>query len=149
MSESKKQRLLFGNGTVEDLEKGVKMFQLLAEVFSRPIIGHTGWEDAITEEQKQRIEIERMKQVKEADGKPITEATDYEAMVYIMTASLSEPLSSTWLNIYTYLFRKFYPDKAKEIFSEHEGQKLEQWVEEPDLKRLKQWLLKTSKITRP
>jgi len=140
-----KQKLLLENATVEDIEKGSKMFAMLAEVFSRPIIGHIGWEDSITEEQKQRITIERMKQVKEANDKPITEATDYEAIVYLMTASLTQPLSNTYFNIYVYLFRKFYPDKAKEIFQEHEGQKLEQWIEEPELKQLKTWLYKQSR----
>jgi hypothetical protein len=145
MEKKQKQALLMGEGTVEDLEKGRRMFEMLAQVFTRPIIAMVGWEDSITAEQKARIEIERMKQVREADGKPIIEATDYEAMVYIMTASLTQPLSSTYFNIYAYLFRKFYPDKAKEIFEEHEGQKLDQWIEEPDLKRLKQWLYKTSR----
>jgi len=147
--EKDKQRLLFGKGTVEDLEKGRRMFEMLAQVFTRPIVTMVGWENSITQEQKQRITIERMKQIKEANGNPIIEATDYEALVYIMTVSLTSPLDTAAYHIYAYLFRKFYPDKAKEIFEDHEGQKLDQWIEEPELKRLKQWLHKTSQKAKP
>lgn len=145
MTEKSKQRLLMGNGTLEDFKAGQRMFEMLAGMFFRPIIGHTVWKDSITEEQKQRIQIERLKQIAESNGEPITTATDYEAMIYIMTASLSAPLDRTYVHIYSFLFRKFYPDKAKEIFPDHEGQKLDQWTEEPELTRLKQWLWKKSK----
>jgi len=140
-----KQRLLHSEGTVEDYEKSKKMFtQLVEALFSRPIIGHIMWVDSITTEQKARIKIERMKQIAQAKGEKITEATDYEAMVYVMTASLAMPLDRWWFNIYAFLFRKFYPEKANEIFEPHEGQKLEM-IETRDLTRLKQWLYKTSK----
>lgn len=138
-----KQETLQG-GTVEDLEKGRRMFQMMAELFTRSIIGHTAWADTITEEQKQRIQIERLKQIKQANGEKITEATDYEAMVYISTASLATPLSHSWFNIYAFLFRKFYPKKVDQIFEKHEGQKLE-LIETRDLKKLKAWLYKVSK----
>lgn len=141
-----KQRLLHSEGTVEDYEKSRRMFmQLFEALCDRPIIGHTMWADSITTEQKARIKIERMKQIKKANGEKITESTEYEALIYVMTASLANPLSRTWFNIYAWLFRKFYPEKAKEIFSEYEGQKLEKWTEESDLIRLKRWLYKVSK----
>lgn len=61
------QRLLLGEGTVKQQEIAMKYINLIFEaLFSRPIIGHRGWEDEITEEQRQRIKIERLKQVAEA-----------------------------------------------------------------------------------
>lgn len=137
--------MLHSEGTVEDHEKSQKMFmQLFEALCDRPIIGHTMWADSITTEQKARIKIERMKQIAQAKGEKITEATDYEAMVYVMTASLAIPLDRWWFNIYAFLFHKFYPDKANEIFEPYQGQKLEM-IEERDLIRLKQWLYKVSK----
>jgi len=42
-------------------------------------------------------------------------ATDYEAMVYLHTASLATPFSESWYNIYMYLLSKYYPQQAKRI----------------------------------
>lgn len=52
-----KQRMLSG-GTVEDYDMGKKMFELLAEMMTKPIIGFTGWESAITPEQVDRVKLE-------------------------------------------------------------------------------------------
>jgi len=131
-------------GTVQDYERGERMFRMLAELFSKPkpIIGHPAWKDSITAEQKARIQVERLKQIKESNGEKITEATDYEALVYVMTVSFAMPLNTTWFNIYTFLFRKFHPEQANQIFESHEGQKLDEFIEQRDLTRLKQWLWK-------
>ncbi len=74
-----------------------------------PIIACSGWEDMVTEEMKSRIEIERF-----ASSTSDT-ATDYEAMVYLHTASLTVPIIGEWYNIYTFLFSKYHPEQAKEI----------------------------------
>lgn len=129
--------------TLEDEKKATEMLASLIKVFTNPIIGHAGWADTITAEQKERIRIERLAQIMKAKGQPITEATDYEAMIYVMTASLANPLNRDWFNIYAYLFRKFYPEQAKTIFSEHEGIELAKYTEARELQRLKQWLWKT------
>lgn len=135
------QKLLFVEGTVEQRKAGLKMFEALAEIFVRPVIGHRGWEKSITPEMKQRITIERLKQVKQSKGR-IEEATDYEAMVYLSTASLSFPLSRMWGRIYFHLFKKFYPDKS-DFVPEHDAH-LDIQAEQ-ELKNLKRWLLKQSK----
>lgn len=137
------QKLLSGQGTVEDLKKSRDMFAALFEaMFERPIIGHPAWKDSITAEQKARIKIERMKQIAKANGEKITEATDYEALVYLMTVSLADPLGRTAQKIYYHLFKKFFPDKSGFI-PDYEA-KLD-IQSEPELLRLKQWLYKTSK----
>lgn len=136
------QKLLAGEGTVESREKRRKMFMALFEaMFERPIIGHTSWADSITSEQKARIKVERLKQIKRANGEKITEATDYEALVYLMTASLTAPLGRTAQRIYFHLFKKFFPDKS-DFIPDYEVQLDIQ--SEPELRRLKQWLYKTS-----
>lgn len=63
----------------------------------------------VTKEMKTRIKTERL-------STPLSEtATDYEAMVYLHTASLAIPLSREWYNIYTFLFSKYHPEQAKRI----------------------------------
>lgn len=135
-----KQTTLTG-GNLEDFKKGERMFEQLAEMFFRPIIGLTMWKDAITQEQRERIKTERMKQIEGSNGEPITEATDYEALVYLMTVSLAQPLSSMYGKIYYCLFKKFYPDKS-DFIPEHEAHLDIQ--SKPALKNLKQRLYKQS-----
>jgi hypothetical protein len=109
---------------VDKLEKGVK------RVFA-PIIAYTGWEDVVTDEMKNRIQIERL-------ANPLMEtATDYEAMVYLHTASLATPLSREMTNIYSYLFSKYRTKQAKEI-----GVYIDKIseTEQRELTKLKKWI---------
>ena len=109
---------------VDKLEKGVK--RLFA-----PIIAYTGWEDVVTDEMKNRIQIERL-------ANPLMEtATDYEAMVYLHTASLATPLSREMTNVYSYLFSKYHSEQAEGIgiyldkiseMEQHELAKLKKWI---------------------
>ena len=140
-TEKAGQKLLFSDQTVRENEdsykQGQKMFEALAAMLMRPIIGHQGWEKDITQEQKSRIKIERLKQIAQSKGK-ITDATDYEALVYLSTASLAAPMDSEYTKIFQYLFQEIYPDKLFE-----EKMTLSEW-EQSHLKRLKEWLYKTS-----
>lgn len=98
-----------------------------------PIIAFKGYEDLVTEEMKNRIIIERLKDIS-SDS-----ATDYEAMVYLHTASLAVPLSKDWFNIYAYLFSKYHPKEAKRIGVYKE--KLTK-LENRKLEDLKKWIYK-------
>lgn len=111
---------------VDKFERGVK------RVFA-PIIAYTGWEDVVTDDMKNRIQIERL-------ANPLLEtATDYEAMVYLHTASLATPLSGEMTNIYSYLFSKYHTEQAKGI-----GVYLDNIseTEEHELSQLKDWIFK-------
>jgi len=145
MKRTEQKRL--SGGTVEDYEKSRKMFEALTELIfePRPIIGHTAWKDSISTQQRWRIQFERMNQIKEANGEKIREATNYEALIYISTVSLAMPLSSMWQRIYSYLFKKFYPDKSDFIPAYEARLDIQS---EPELRRLKSWLWKQSKTTR-
>jgi hypothetical protein len=111
---------------VDKLEKGVK--RLFA-----PIIAYTGWEDVVTDEMKNRIQIERL-------ANPLMEtATDYEAMVYLHTASLATPLSREMTNVYSYLFSKYHTKQAMEIGVYVD--KISE-TEERELSQLKKWIFK-------
>jgi len=107
-----------------------------------PIIAFQGQEDVITPEIKERIRTERMAQMTQAKGEKIDEATDYEAMIYLHTASLAQPMSPMWGRIYMHLFKKFYPEKS-DFIPEYEATLQDQ--DKVELHRLKQWLYKTAR----
>ncbi len=138
---TKEQKLLFGEGTVKQREQGLRIFDMLAELLSKPrtIIGHRGWSAMITEEQKTRIQMERLKQIKNSKGEKITEATDYEALTYIATASMDAPLDRMWTRIYFHLLKRFYPDNS-DFIEDHEA--ILQLQDKQYLCRLKQWIYK-------
>lgn len=109
--------------------------RLIKKMFA-PIVVFKGYEDMVTEEMKTRIMAERLKNNDDT-------ATDYEAMVYLHTASLAVPLSEDWYNVYTYLFSKYYPEKAKRIgvykksltkAEERELEDLKKWIYEQPMK---------------
>jgi len=82
----------------------------LVFAIAAPIVGYPPWHQDITDEMKGRVKIERMKALMLNEN--LDMATDYEAMVYLHTASLAAPMNSRWCRIYLYLFKKFYPKKA-------------------------------------
>lgn len=105
----------------------------------KPIIGHLGWQGMISPEQVKRIHAERSKQIEQSHGAKITEATDYEALVYLSTASFATPLDSTYAKIMMYLFQKCYPGQTVITEKVTLGN-----YEEHHLKRLKEWLSKAA-----
>jgi len=109
---------------VDELERQIK------RMFA-PIVVFTGCEDLVTERMRIRIHLERLlKPSKEA-------ATDYEAMVYLHTASLAVPFTEKWFHIYSFLFSKYHPEQAKEI-GVHTEQISE--LEQHELSQLKKWI---------
>lgn len=139
--------MLVGKGTVEDFLKGQKMFMMLAEMLSgkRKIVAHPMWKDTITEEQKMRVEMERMKQIGKSDGNKIDCSTDFEALIYLMTWSLAAPIGEQWTRIYSYLFKKFYPKQSEAIGAHRYETELRELTDLPELERLKRWIYKQSK----
>lgn len=71
-----------------------------------PIIAYPGgWSAEITQEQKDRVIVERLKNTENT-------ATDYEAMLYLMTASLTAPLDDDDAQVYLYLVKKTHPNSG-------------------------------------
>ena len=52
------------------------------------------------------------------------ECTEFEAMLYISTATLEHPISHDWYCIYTWLFWRWGPEQAAQVFDGQDGQKL-------------------------
>lgn len=108
---------------VDKLEKHIK------RMFA-PIVVYKGCEDLVTENMKTRIHIERLITSEEA-------ATDYEAMIYLHTASLVAPFSEDWYHIYSLLFSKYHPEQAKtiDVYREQLSE-----MERRELTQLKKWI---------
>ena len=69
------------------------------------------------------------------------ECSDYDALIYVQTASMSFPLDTEWFNIFMWLFMKYYKDEAPSEWNEEHGRELS-YCEKHDLLRLKQWIFK-------
>ena len=85
----------------------------------------------VTDEMRTNVLTERLANVSSDT------ATDYEAMVYLHTASLALPLGRELENVYSFLFSKYYPKPAKEI-----GMYTEKMDEtgQRELTKLKKWI---------
>ena len=119
----------------KDTDQFVDQFMYL---LTAPYMFYPPWGDIWTyEDRKNDALMHRL-----AHGKEIWETqqcTEYEAMVYISTATLSAPPSHDWYCIYAWLFRRWRPEQGAEIFNDREGEKLNVNQEE-DLTRLRQWI---------
>ena len=99
----------------------------LLGVFTDPIVCYRGGGGAyIPEHLKSEVTIQRLLSVKKyADKKleltdeeflyDIDMATDIEAIIYLMTASLSVPINHEWTEIYLYLNKNYFMSKKNEI----------------------------------
>ena len=111
----------------------------LAYMLMAPTIVWPQMEGSITEEMKQRCKTERLLAV--AQGVEGT-ATDFEAMIFISSATLANPPSQTWFRLYIHLFKRFYPEQHKQITGEMGEEREPQPHELQELERLKQWIYK-------
>jgi len=78
-----------------------------------PFVGTPEWKDLLRDEElKFQAKLHRL-----ANSLKIIQeekATEYEALLYLHTASLTAPLKEEWIRIYKYLFKKFYSNKLPE-----------------------------------
>ena len=68
------------------------------------------------------------------------ECTEFEAMLYVSTASLTHPISRDWADIYFYLFYRWNPEAAEAI--KVEPRELD-YSQQEDLRRLRSWIYRT------
>lgn len=69
------------------------------------------------------------------------ECSDYDALIYVQTASMRFPFDTEWHNIFMWLFMKYYKDIAPSEWIEEHGRELNDY-EKGLLKRLKVWIFK-------
>ena len=108
------------------------MYCLLA-----PLIGYPGWEDVVSQH-KDRVILMRL-----GHGLEIAEtqqATEFETMLYLSSASLAAPMSHDWAEVYFHLFHRCFTNQpaAEDIPNrELRGDQVE------DLTRMRRWLYRT------
>ena len=103
-----------------------------------PFIGFPGWEDELRNH-KTEILLQRMLRSKEIFE--TQQCTELEAMLYVSTASLAQPISHDWAQIYMWLFKRWQPDTAERLDISPDRPELNVNQQE-DLARLRSWLFK-------
>ena len=90
-----------------------KQIEQMVFALTAPLVVWRGSERDARDEWKVKAKIYRLAKLMRGEDDDM--ATDYEAMIYISTASLSVPLGHSWYRIYVHLFREFYEEHADEI----------------------------------
>ncbi len=102
------------------MKKDTKVVKELIEAFSTPIVYHPGgWDESLPRWLKEQVLIERMGMALDGGW---NEATDAEIVCYLNTASMAQPISSDWIQIYLYeaallmpQIRQAIPDIKQEL----------------------------------
>lgn len=111
----------------------LKEWAVLSEVLTTPIVYHPGgWEGTVPEELKREVVRQRAEKLLNGGW---DEATDAEVLCYLMTASLVQPLTSDWTQIFLYQGSLFMPQIREVISDTPEGLSDYQKSEVQDLKR--------------
>lgn len=105
-------------------------------MFKAPVITWPGYED-LAKNHKDRIITYRLVGVKDIQEK---KAVDYEAMLYISTASFDAPLSHEWVKLYARLFRQYYGSEKSDAIGITEEKVYDNELHQLD--RLKSWIYK-------
>jgi len=91
----------------------LKEWDVLTEVLTTPIVYHPGgWEDTVPEELRREVLKQRIEKMVNGGW---NEATDAEVLCYLMTASLVQPLSSDWTQIFLYEGAQFMPQLREAV----------------------------------
>ena len=125
----------------KSLEKeGEEFAQLFVHILRAPIVGWPGWVETLGD-QWDKVLIQRL-----AHHQDFVEGmcTEYEAMLYISTATLVAPPSHNWFNIYMWLFNRYMPEAAKA--NDLVGPARLEGSDAEDLKRLRQWIFKSQAL---
>jgi len=110
-------------------------------MFKAPYITWPDYEGYITPDMKQRAELERFKNITEI--METKEATDYEVVIYLHTASFIHPLPRTFVKMYFRCFAKYYD--IKQILDDDSSLKYYTELDENeiwDYHRFKKWIFK-------
>ena len=118
-----------------DADQFVDQFMYL---LTAPYMFYPPWDDFWTyQDRKNDALMQRL-----AHGQEIwdtKECTEYEAMIYISSATLVHPPSHDWFQIYMWLFNRWNPELAKEQDLQPDRPELNVNQRE-DLARLRQWI---------
>ena len=117
---------------------GEELVNQMMYLLTGPYVGFPGWEDLLRNH-KDRIIVERMKHHKEIFE--TQQCSEFEAMLYLSTASLAQPIGHDWAQIYLYLFNGVMPEVAKDLDVLPDRPELNE-NQKDDLLGLRRWIFK-------
>ena len=123
--------------TREERESDKFVLQMMY-LLEAPMLGMPMWLDTL-KQHKGEITLERLGRQREIFE--TRQCTEFEAMLYISTASLEYALSHDWAEIYMYLFKKWSPEKAKAAGIEP-PEELSRYPQQEDLNKLRHWIFR-------
>jgi len=126
--------------TKEEREEG-KFVDQMMYLLTAPYMFYPPW-DSVWEASgnKEEAKLLRLGQAKEILEKEM--CTEFEAMLYISSATLSHPMSHDWYVVYGWLFKRCKPEH--DIFDEHEiPEQLNKYPQQEDLDRLRRWIYRS------
>ncbi|MDP3064137.1 MAG: hypothetical protein Q8O40_13145 [Chloroflexota bacterium] len=103
-----------------------------------PLILYPGWEESFRDRMSD-VTLQRMIHHKEIFTQQM--CTEYEAMLYISSATLVASPSHDWYVIYMWLFKRWNKEAAEKIGMDDAPEKLNSNQQE-DLAGLRQWIFK-------
>jgi len=95
------------------MKKDAKWIYDIVGAIQYPIVAHPMWAKSVPDNLKRDMPIIRLAQLMKDPELAGVYATDIEAMIYIMTASLAFPLNCHWTQVYMHLTRKYMLDWVK------------------------------------
>ena len=101
-----------------------------------PHLAYSGFESMLP--RRDEITLQRL-----LHGQEIFEdemATEFEAMLYLSTASFSSPMTHDWLAIYMWLFNRWKPETAEEL---EIGVEVLDRNQVEELNRFRRWIYRT------
>ena len=120
-------------------ERGSEKFVLqMMYLLQAPMMGMPMWLDTLAQH-KDEITMQRLLHGMEIFNSQ--KCTEFEAMLYISTASLEYALNHDWAEIYMYLFKKWSPEKAKAAGIEPPDE-LSRYPQQKDLNKLRHWIFR-------
>ena len=109
-------------------------------LLTAPYMFYPPWDDVWTPENKNRALIYRLAHAMEIFR--TEQATEYETMLYISTATLAGPPSHDWFQIYMWLFSRWKPELAKEL-ELLPGRPELNITQTEDLTQLRRWIFRS------
>jgi hypothetical protein len=117
-----------------------KKFELqFGYMINCPVICWVGFEDSLTQEQKEKYKIESMINVIEIFEKE--QACDYHVCIYFSQATLVAKPSHDWSRIYFYLMQKYFGLESTDFINDGKPMELEA-DEIEKMEHLKHWIFK-------
>ncbi len=103
-----------------------------------PIVLYPGWEESFKD---QRTEVSLQRMARQNEVHRDRACTEYEAMLYLSSASLCFPLSASWTEAYLWLFNRCLPKAAEADPDLRSTRELDQDQQE-ELLKLRRWIYK-------